>query len=127
MAGYPINVGAVMSANISVIARQDDSSYPYPNTITEYLTDARVESRDYDIKVRPKKPFSWYSPIDANNPKRKGRSSTTTGQSDEPAMVVAEAVNVPSTSVEPSSSAAVCLHHHLQFLLQFLPQVPHQL
>nr|XP_033508822.1 uncharacterized protein LOC117273736 [Nicotiana tomentosiformis] len=86
---------------------KDESSYPYPNTIIEYLTDVRVEPRDYDTKVWPKKPFSWHSLMDTNNPKRKGQPSTTTGQSDEPAAVVAEAVDVLYTSVEPSSSAAV--------------------
>ncbi|XP_070050864.1 uncharacterized protein [Nicotiana tomentosiformis] len=44
--------------------------------------------------------------MDANNPKKKVQPPTTAGQSDEPAMVVAEAVDVPSTSAEPSSSAA---------------------
>jgi len=58
MARYPINVGAVMSANMLVVSREADTSYPYPNTITEHLTDARVEPRDYDMKVRAKKPFS---------------------------------------------------------------------
>ncbi|XP_009631815.1 uncharacterized protein [Nicotiana tomentosiformis] len=94
-----------MSANISVISRQDDSSYPYPNTITKYLMDVRVEPRDYDTKVKPKKPFTWYSLMDANNPKKKVQPPTTAGQSDEPAMVAAEVVDVLSTSAEPSSSA----------------------
>nr|XP_018633194.1 uncharacterized protein LOC108948496 isoform X1 [Nicotiana tomentosiformis] len=106
MAGYPINMGVMMSANISVIARQGDSSYPYPNTITEYLIDAMVKPRCYDTKVRPKKPFTWYSLMDANNPKKKVQPPTTASQSDEPATVDAEAVDVPSTSAEPSSSVA---------------------
>ncbi|XP_019256638.1 PREDICTED: increased rDNA silencing protein 4-like [Nicotiana attenuata] len=41
----------------------------------------------------------------ANNPKRKVQPSTTTGQSDEPGVVVVETHGVPSTSAEPSSSA----------------------
>lgn len=64
-------MGVVMAANITIIARQDDSSYPYPNTITEYLTDSRVEPKDYDMKVWSKKPFSWYCLIDTTDPKRK--------------------------------------------------------
>ncbi|XP_070031106.1 uncharacterized protein [Nicotiana tomentosiformis] len=93
-----------MSANISVIAGQDNSSYPYPNTITVYLTDVRVEPRDYDTKVRLKKPFTLYSLMDANNPNKKVQPPTTAGQSNEPATVSIEAVDVPSTSAEPSSS-----------------------
>lgn len=104
MAEYPINVGVMMSANISVIARQDDSSYPYPNTIIEYLTDATVKPRYYGTKVRPKKPFTWYSLMDVNNPKKKVQPPTTAGQSDELATVDAEAFDVPSTLAEPSSS-----------------------
>lgn len=99
-------MGAIMSANFSVTFRQVDSSYPYPNTIMEYLTDAGVEPRDYDMKVRPKKPFSWYSLMDTTNPKKKVQLPTTPGQSDKPAMVVAEVVEGPSTSTEPSSTVA---------------------
>nr|XP_009630476.1 microtubule-associated protein RP/EB family member 1-like [Nicotiana tomentosiformis] len=105
MAGYPINVSAVMSANISVIARQDDSPHMYPNTIIEYLTDAKVDPRDNDTKVKPEKPFTWYSLMDASNPKKKVQPPTTTCQSDEPTVVAPETVDVPSTSAEPSSSA----------------------
>ncbi|XP_070044983.1 uncharacterized protein [Nicotiana tomentosiformis] len=65
-----------------------------------------VEPKDYDSKVKPKKPFTWYLLMDVNNPKKKVQPPTTAGQSDEPAMVAAEAVDVPSTSADPSSSAA---------------------
>ncbi|XP_070047739.1 uncharacterized protein [Nicotiana tomentosiformis] len=61
---------------------------------------------DYDTKVRSKKPFTWYSLMGANNPKKKVQPPTTASQSDEPATVAAEVVDVPSTSVEPSFSAA---------------------
>nr|XP_009612896.1 uncharacterized protein LOC104106124 [Nicotiana tomentosiformis] len=60
---------------MSVVARQDDTSYPYPNTITEYFTDARVDPRDFDTK------------------------------SDETSVVAVEIADMPSTSVEPSTSA----------------------
>uniref|UniRef100_A0A1S3YYE0 Ubiquitin receptor RAD23c-like n=1 Tax=Nicotiana tabacum TaxID=4097 RepID=A0A1S3YYE0_TOBAC len=62
--------------------------------------------RGYDTKVKLKKPFTWYSLMDANNPKKKVQPPTTTGQFNEPTMVVAEAVDVPSSSDEPFSSVA---------------------
>nr|XP_009767756.1 PREDICTED: uncharacterized protein LOC104218869 [Nicotiana sylvestris] len=93
-----------MSANISVIVRQDESSYSYPSTITKYLTDAKVEPRDCDTMLKLKKPFTWYSEMDANNPMRKVQPPTTTCEYDEPAVVVSETVDVSSTSAEPSSS-----------------------
>lgn len=106
MAGYPINVCAVMSVNMSLVPRQGKISYPYPNTITEYLTDAGVEPRDFDTKVRVKKPFSRYSLMDSGNPKKKGQPSITVGQSDEPTGVAAKTVYMTSTSLDPSDSAA---------------------
>nr|XP_016445230.1 PREDICTED: transcription factor Sp2-like [Nicotiana tabacum] len=105
MAGYPINVGAVISSNISMIAWQDNSAYPYPNTIIDYLTDAKVETRDFDTKVKEKKPFDWYSMMDTSNPKKKVQPSITTCQSDEPTVVASEAADLPSTYVEPSTSS----------------------
>nr|XP_033509162.1 uncharacterized protein LOC117274062 isoform X1 [Nicotiana tomentosiformis] len=33
MAGYPINVGAIMSANMTIAVQKSESSYPYPNTL----------------------------------------------------------------------------------------------
>ncbi|XP_070039899.1 uncharacterized protein [Nicotiana tomentosiformis] len=95
-----------MSANISVVAKKADTSYPYPNTITEYLTDVRVEPQDFDTKVQEKKPFSWYSLMDAHNPKKKGQPTTTIGQSDEPSVVAAETVDMPSTSTPPPPASA---------------------
>ncbi|XP_019253975.1 PREDICTED: uncharacterized protein LOC109232677 [Nicotiana attenuata] len=67
---------------------------------------ASVEPRDYDTKVRPNKTSTWYSLIDASDPKKKVQPPTTIGQSDEPAVVAPETVDVLSISAEPFSSAA---------------------
>lgn len=83
MAGYPINMGGVISANISLVAHQTNMAYPYPSTITEYFTNAKVEPRTFDIKVKSKKPFEWHSLMDLTNPKKSASPSTTTGQFDE--------------------------------------------
>ncbi|XP_070035896.1 adhesin AWP1-like [Nicotiana tomentosiformis] len=105
IAVYPINVGAIMSANISVVVRKGESSYPYPNTLTEYITDSKVEPRSFDTKVRAKKPFLWYSLQGPGNPKFKGKATATIGQSDEPSVVVTHSAAEPSTTLMPSTSA----------------------
>ncbi|XP_019236255.1 PREDICTED: putative protein TPRXL [Nicotiana attenuata] len=68
-------------------------------------TTTRVEPRDFDTKVKPKKPFDSCSLMDARNPKKKVQPPTTTRRSNEPEVVVSETVDVPSTSAQPSSSA----------------------
>lgn len=70
VAGYPIKVGVMLSANITLVAQQTNTAYPHPNTITEYITDAKVEPRAYDTKLKSKKPFDWYSLMDLTNLKK---------------------------------------------------------
>lgn len=48
--GYPINVGSRMFTKLSLMAQQENTSYPYLSTIIEYLVDAKVETSPYDIK-----------------------------------------------------------------------------
>nr|XP_009625818.1 mucin-7-like [Nicotiana tomentosiformis] len=62
-----------------------------------------VEPRDFNTKVRAKKPFSWYS---FTGGEKKGQPTTTAGQSDEPSMVAAKSADMPCTSAVPSTSAA---------------------
>jgi len=81
MAGYPINVGAIMSTNITLAVQKDERSYPYPNFLTEYFKDQKVEPRQYDTEVKAKKPFSWYHLQGSDNPKFKGKATTSAGQS----------------------------------------------
>ncbi|XP_070054828.1 uncharacterized protein [Nicotiana tomentosiformis] len=94
-----------MSTNITLAVRKSEKSYPYPNTLTEYFNDAKVEPRPYDTKVKAKKPFSWYHLQGANNPKFKGKVTTTVSQSDEPSGVGSEAAAEPSTALMPSTAA----------------------
>jgi len=71
MAGYPINVGNVMSRIISLVGTETDRNYPFPNTLTMYFRDLKVEKRRFDIKVKATAPFSWYSLSGPDNPKDK--------------------------------------------------------
>lgn len=68
MAGYPLNVGALMLANMTLVAQQENTSFPYPNTIMEYLTDAMVESRPLETKIKPTCPFDPYKLQDPRTP-----------------------------------------------------------
>ncbi|XP_070034940.1 flocculation protein FLO11-like [Nicotiana tomentosiformis] len=106
IAGYSINVGDLMSANIFLVAQQSNTSYPYPSTTTEYLTDAKVEPMTFDTKVKPTGPFEWYKLQDPRNPKRSAQPSTTTSHSDEQVVVVFGPSYIPSTSAETSTSAS---------------------
>ncbi|XP_070040513.1 uncharacterized protein [Nicotiana tomentosiformis] len=54
------------------------------------------------MKVKPKRPFSWYSLQGPDNPKSKGKSTTSTGQSEEPGIVATG--SVPSTAEGSSAS-----------------------
>nr|XP_016463451.1 PREDICTED: uncharacterized protein LOC107786474 [Nicotiana tabacum] len=94
-----------MSTNIILAVRKSEKSYPYPNTLTKYFNDAKVEPRPYDTKVKAKKPFSWYHLQGADNPKFKGKVTTTVGQSDEPSVVGSEAAAEPSIAPMPSTAA----------------------
>jgi len=51
MAGYPINVGNLMSYNISNAVQKEERSYPYPNFLTEYFQDQGVETRHFDVEL----------------------------------------------------------------------------
>nr|XP_016488159.1 PREDICTED: uncharacterized protein LOC107808177 [Nicotiana tabacum] len=73
MAGYPINVGAMMSTNITLAVQKDKRSYPYPNFLTENFNDQKVEPRQYDTK------------------------------SEEPTIVVIDSAAEPSTVAGPST------------------------
>nr|XP_033510530.1 uncharacterized protein LOC117275330 [Nicotiana tomentosiformis] len=68
--------------------------------------DRGVEPRNFDTKVRAKKPFTWYSLKDPTNPKKKGQLTTTVGQSDEPSVIAAESADMPSPPVVPSTNTA---------------------
>lgn len=70
MAEYPINVGALMSAKISLVAQHGNTSDPYPVITTEYLTDAKVEPMPFDTQVNTTRPFEWYKLQDLRNLKR---------------------------------------------------------
>ncbi|XP_070040290.1 uncharacterized protein [Nicotiana tomentosiformis] len=94
-----------MSTNITLAVQKSEKSYPYPNTLTYYFNDAKVEPRPYDTKVKAKKPFSWYHLQGADNPKLKGKVTTTVGQSDEPSVVGSKAAAEPSTAHMPSIAA----------------------
>ncbi|XP_075095107.1 uncharacterized protein LOC142173419 [Nicotiana tabacum] len=71
-------------------------AYPYPSTITEYLTDAKEEPKAFDTKVKPKKLFEWHSLQDPTNLKKSAQPSTTISQSDEPIVVQ---LNIPLVDV----------------------------
>ncbi|XP_070017981.1 uncharacterized protein [Nicotiana sylvestris] len=89
-----------------------------------YFEDQDVEKRRFYVKVKPKAPFSWYSTKGPDNPKDpKGKSTASTGQSEEPVVAVAptqppsatpDMAPGPSTSTAPniSSSAAYPLTTH---------------
>ena len=82
MAGYPINIENVMSKVITKVVSEGDRSYPFPNFLTMYFEDQDVEKRKFDVKVKPKMPFSWYSLKGDDNPKGKdpkGKATTSTG------------------------------------------------
>lgn len=59
MAGYPINMGNVMSRIITIVGAEQDRNYAFPSFLTEYFRDLKVDKRPYDIKVKAKAPFSW--------------------------------------------------------------------
>ena len=42
MAGYPINVGKVMSRVITQVGNEGDRNYPFPSFVTMYFTDLKV-------------------------------------------------------------------------------------
>nr|XP_009615097.1 uncharacterized protein LOC104107887 [Nicotiana tomentosiformis]XP_033514991.1 uncharacterized protein LOC104107887 [Nicotiana tomentosiformis]XP_033514992.1 uncharacterized protein LOC104107887 [Nicotiana tomentosiformis]XP_033514993.1 uncharacterized protein LOC104107887 [Nicotiana tomentosiformis] len=96
IAGYLINVGNLMAQNISKETGKEERSYPYPNFITLYLENQGVEGRHFDTKVKPKRPLSWYNLQGADNPKSKGKATTSTSQSAEPRVV--------ATGSEPSTA-----------------------
>nr|XP_009791504.1 PREDICTED: uncharacterized protein LOC104238743 [Nicotiana sylvestris] len=101
MVQYLINVGNVMSWFISQVVDEGDKSYPFPNFLTMYFEDLKVEKRKFDVKVKAKAPLSWYSLQGDENPKgkgSKGKSTTSVGQSEEPVVVV--------TTQQPSSTLA---------------------
>nr|XP_009621497.1 uncharacterized serine-rich protein C215.13-like [Nicotiana tomentosiformis] len=64
-----------------------------------WFTQSLVDAKEYLVR-------EFYANVAhiKQGTKRKGQPSTTTSQSDEPSVVVVEAVYIPSTSVEPSSS-----------------------
>ncbi|XP_070005817.1 uncharacterized protein [Nicotiana sylvestris] len=66
---------------------------------------AMVDPRSFDANVWAKNPFSWYSLQGPRNPKFKGKESATSGQSDEPSVVVIDLVAEPSTTPMPSTTA----------------------
>lgn len=109
MVGYPINMGALMSANTTLVAQQENTSFSYPSTITEYLTNAKVESMPYDTKVKPTGSFDLYKLQDPRNPKSKmsNRPPTTTSQSDEHIIADVGSSDIPSSSAEPSTYVVV--------------------
>lgn len=59
MAGYLINIENVMSRVIRRVVNEGDRSYPFPNFLTVYFEGRDVEKRKFDVKVKPKMPFSW--------------------------------------------------------------------
>jgi len=71
MAGYPINIENVMSRVIKRVVNEVYRSYPFPNFLTMYFEDQDGEKRKFDVKVKPKMPFSWYSLKGDDNPKTK--------------------------------------------------------
>lgn len=105
MAVYPINVGALMSAIIFLVVQQTNMTYPYSSTITKNLIYEKVETKPIDTKVKPKKPFQWYSLQDLTNPTKSALPSTPTGQPDEPTVVVSNTNEIPSTLDKPSTGA----------------------
>lgn len=58
MVGYPINIGNVMSRVIIRVVNEGDRSYPFPYFLTMFFEDQDVEKRKFDMKVKPKAPFS---------------------------------------------------------------------
>ncbi|XP_075089086.1 uncharacterized protein LOC142170718 [Nicotiana tabacum] len=128
MAGYPINVGNMMSRIITIVGAEHDRNYTFPSFLTMYFRDLKMEKRPFDIKVKVKAPFSWYSMQGDDNPKSKNFKATVTsptGQSEEPLMVVTPADPAststaiplgPSTSADPeipSSRAHPITAHRL--------------
>lgn len=109
MVRYPISVGALLSANKSLVAQQENTSYPYPSTITEYLVDAKVKERPYNIKIKRIGPFDLYSLKDPKNPKNKKSSKlpAITGQSEEHVVAAIGTSDIPFSSVYPSPCAII--------------------
>ncbi|XP_070022404.1 uncharacterized protein [Nicotiana sylvestris] len=74
-----------------------------------YSEDQEVEKRKFDIKVKPKMPFSWYSLKVEDNPKAKEskvKATTSTGQSKEPVEVVTSS-QPPTAIPEPTSRPSI--------------------
>lgn len=67
MTGYTINVGRLISANTFLVEKQISTYYLYPNTITEYLMDSKVESLLFETKVKTIGPFERYKLQDTRN------------------------------------------------------------
>ncbi|XP_019257855.1 PREDICTED: PERQ amino acid-rich with GYF domain-containing protein 2-like [Nicotiana attenuata] len=110
MAGYPINVGNVMSRIITIVGSEHDRNYPFPNFLTMYFRDLKFEKRPFDITVKAKAPFFWYSMHGDDNPKSKnfkGTTTASTGQSEELVVVVAPAQPAStSTDIPPGPSTS---------------------
>jgi len=68
MAGYPINVGNVMSRIITIVGAENDRNFPFPSFLTMYFRDLKVEKRPFDVKFKAKAPFSWYNMQGDDNP-----------------------------------------------------------
>lgn len=61
MVGYLINMGALISANTTLVAQHTNTSFPYLSTLTEYLMDAKVEPGPYYTKTKPTCPIDFTS------------------------------------------------------------------
>ncbi|XP_070025777.1 uncharacterized protein [Nicotiana sylvestris] len=111
MAGLSINVGNVMSRVITRVVNEGDRSYPFPNFLIMYLEDQEVEKRKFDVKVKRKMPFSWYSLKGLDNPKAKGskgKATTSIGQYEEPVVVVTPSLS-PTAMPDPASGPSTSL------------------
>ncbi|XP_019240122.1 PREDICTED: putative uncharacterized protein DDB_G0290521 [Nicotiana attenuata] len=99
MAGYPINVGNIMSRMITRVVNENDRSYMFPNFLTMYFEDQDAEGRRLDLEVKPKCPF--FGP--------KGKATTSTSQSEEPVVAVPSSqppTATPDTAPGPSTATA---------------------
>ncbi|XP_070029396.1 uncharacterized protein [Nicotiana sylvestris] len=82
-------------------------THPTPTliTITEYLTDAKVEPMPFDTQVETTSPFEWYKLQEPRNPKKSIQSPTTAGQSDELVVIAPGPSDIFSTLAELSTIA----------------------
>nr|XP_016493968.1 PREDICTED: uncharacterized protein LOC107813241 [Nicotiana tabacum] len=114
MEGFPLNVGNIMSRVISTVGQETQTNYPFPNTFSLYFKELKVKKKKYDVKVPSVAPYSWYSQLGPENPKRgkKNVASTSTapGQSEEPAIIEqpSEPSTIPATdeALPPCPSSA---------------------